>query len=68
MPNDYFNKVFNDIVGLCRSCRNNGLAHATVPKRKASTCCNSLTACGKSFLTSKMLFVAPLVKKKLSLG
>ena len=59
--NDYPNTVFNDIVSLCRSCRNNALPQSL--REKLLTCCNFLPACEKSFLTRKeyayILEIAP---------
>ena len=50
--NNYLNTVFVDVVSLClqdlqKQCP------PTVPTRKALTCCNSIPACEKSFLTRK---------------
>ena len=45
--NDYLNTVFDDVVCLRGSCRK------TVPTGKASTCCSSLPAWERSFLTEK---------------
>ena len=45
--NGYLNTVFDDVVSLQKKCP------PTVPAEKALTCCNSLSACEKAFLTRK---------------
>ena len=51
-PNDSLNAVFDDIISLCGSWKKKQCP-PTVPTGKASTCCNSLSACDRSFLTIK---------------
>ena len=52
-PNNYLNTVFDDVVRLRGSCRNNALPRS--PREKLQlvslACYNSLAACEKSFLT-----------------
>ena len=40
MPNNYLNKIFDDVISLCWSCRNN--ARPRSPREKLNTCCKSL--------------------------
>ena len=49
--NNYLNRVFDDVVSLCGSCRKNALLWS--PQENLKTCCNSLHVCKKVFLASK---------------
>lgn len=40
MPNNYLNTIFDDVISLCWSCRNN--ARPRSPGEKLNTCCKSL--------------------------
>ena len=48
VPNDYLNALFNDVIIL-----HGGATGTMFPTGKASTCCNSLSVCEKSFLSVK---------------
>ena len=50
-PNDYLNAVFDDIISLCGSCRNNALPQS--PREKLQLVAILLPACDRSFLTIK---------------
>ena len=50
-PNSSLNTVFDDVVSLCESRQKQ--CPPTVSTGKALTCCNSLAACEKTFLTRK---------------
>ena len=50
-PNDYLNAVFDDIISLCGSCRNNALPRP--PREKLQLVAILLPACDGSFLTIK---------------
>ena len=50
-PNDYLNAVFDDIISLCGSCRNNALPRS--PREKLQLVAILLPACDRSFLTIK---------------
>ena len=48
-PNDYLNAVFDDIISLCGSCRNNALPRS--PREKLQLVAILLPACDRSFRT-----------------
>ena len=50
-PNDYLNAVFDDIISLCGSCRNNALPRP--PREKLQLVAIPLPACDGSFLAIK---------------
>ena len=50
-PNDSLNAVFDDIISLCGSCRNNALPRS--PREKLQLVAILLPACDRSFLTIK---------------
>ena len=50
-PNDYLHAVFDDIISLCGSCRNNALPRP--PREKLQLVAIPLPACDGSFLTIK---------------
>ena len=55
MLNDYVNTVFNVVVSLCK-------CPPTVHTGRSLTCCNSLPACNKSFLTRKEYAICGLLR------
>ena len=62
-PNNYLNTVFESRYQLVRELQKQ--CHPTIPKEKALTRCNSLSACGSKVNTRKnILFVYRPVKEK----
>ena len=63
MVNDYLNTVFDDVISLCGSCRNNTLPRSPLEKLQLVAIL-SLLVKSRSFQERNMLFVDRPVKYK----